>query len=58
MNLIKKDLKNLGISHDNFLSETFIIKKNMVNKTIKLLKEKKYVEEGYLEPPKGENINN
>ena len=40
MNLIKKDLKNLGISHDNFLSETYIVKKDMVNKTVKFLKEK------------------
>ena len=56
MNLIKDDLKKLGISHDNFLSETDIVNKNMVDKAINNLKEKNYVEEGYLDPPKGENI--
>ncbi len=54
MSLIKKDLKKLGISHDNFFSETNIVNKNLVIKAINKLKEKNYVEEGYLEPPKGE----
>lgn len=58
MNLIKNDLKKLGISHDHFLSETDIVNKNMVNKAINALKEKNYVEEGYLDPPKGETIKN
>tara|TARA_B100001093_G_scaffold517325_1_gene598564 strand:- start:131 stop:1855 length:1725 start_codon:yes stop_codon:yes gene_type:complete len=58
MNLIKNDLKMLGISHDNFLSETDIVNKNMVDKAINVLKEKNYVEEGYLDPPKGETIKN
>ena len=58
MNLIKDDLNKLGISHDNFFSETELIKKNLVNKAINKLKEKKYVEEGYLQPPKGESSEN
>ena len=58
MNLIKNDLKMLGISHDNFLSETDIVNKNMVDKAINVLKEKNYVVEGYLDPPKGETIKN
>ena len=58
MELIKNDLKLLGISHDNFFSETEMVKKDLVNKAVKKLKEKKFVEEGYLQPPKGEpNIN-
>ena len=55
MNLIKQDLKKLGISHDNFLSETDIVNKNLVNKATEILKDKKYVEKGYLDPPKGES---
>ena len=54
MELIKNDLKQLGISHDNFFSETEIVKKDLVNKAVQKLKEKNYVEEGYLQPPKGE----
>ena len=57
MDLIKNDLKLLGISHDKFLSETEIVEKNLVKKAIHKLKEKNYVEEGYLKPPKGE-LNN
>jgi len=55
MNLIKDDLKSLGISHDNFVSETALVKKNLVTSSIKYLKDKKFVEEGYLNPPKGED---
>ena len=58
MELIKKDLKLLGISHDNFFSETEIVNKDLVNKAVKKLKEKKFVEEGYLQPPKGESNTN
>ncbi len=54
MELIKKDLKLLGISHDNFFSETEIVNKDLVNKAVKKLKEKNFVEEGFLQPPKGE----
>ena len=54
MNLIKKDLKTLGIMHDNFVSEKNLVKQNLVEKSIKYLKDKKFVEEGYLSPPKGE----
>tara|TARA_B110000967_G_scaffold207545_1_gene257184 strand:- start:167 stop:1894 length:1728 start_codon:yes stop_codon:yes gene_type:complete len=58
MILIKDDLKSLGISHDNFVSEKSIVKKNLVAKSIKYLQEKNYVEEGYLNPPKGEENKN
>ena len=54
MSLIKKDLKHLGISHDNFFSETELVKKDLVNKTVKILQSKNHVKEGYLDPPKGE----
>jgi len=54
MDLIKNDLKSLGISHDNFVSEKNLVEKNLVEKSIQHLKDKQYVEEGYLNPPKGE----
>ena len=54
MNLIKSDLKALGISHDNFVSEKSLVEKNLVEKVIQDLKKKNFVEEGYLSPPKGE----
>jgi len=54
MNLIKTDLKALGISHDNFVSEKSLVEKNLVEKAIQNLREKKFVEDGYLNPPKGE----
>ena len=54
MQLIKNDLNLLGIKHDNFFSETEIVNNDLVNKAIKALKKKKYVETGFLQPPKGE----
>jgi len=54
MNLIKSDLKSLGISHDSFVSETTLVEKNLVEKSIQYLKDKNFVEDGYLNPPKGE----
>jgi arginyl-tRNA synthetase len=54
MDLIKNDLKALGISHDNFVSETTLVEKNLVEKSIQYLRDKDFVEEGYLNPPKGE----
>ena len=58
MILIKNDLKKLGIQHDKFFSESEIVKKDLVNKTIKKLKDKNFVDEGFLEPPKGEQFKN
>ena len=58
MSLIKNDLIKLGISHDNFFSETKLVNNNLVEKAVNKLREKSYVEEGYLEPPKGEAAKN
>ncbi len=54
MDLIKLDLKKLGIEHDNFFSETELISNKLVDKAVNHLKKNNYVQEGYLEPPKGE----
>ena len=58
MDLIKSDLKQLGIKHDNFFYESKIVNENLVNKAINKLKKKEFVEEGFLEPPKGEEKKN
>ena len=58
MDLIKSDLKNLGIKHDNFFSESELVKKDSVNETIKILKKNNFIEEGFLKPPKGEESKN
>jgi len=55
MILIQDDLQSLGIAHDNFVSEKSLVNKDLVAKSIKRLQEKKFVEEGYLKPPKGED---
>ena len=57
MNLIKSDLHQLGIKHDHFFFETKLIENNLVEKTIKKLKKDKFVEYGFLAPPKGEESN-
>ena len=58
MNMIKSDLNKLGIKHDYFFSETEIVKKKLVNKSIEYLKKNNFVEEGFLEPPKGDEKRN
>ena len=58
MKLIKDDLSKLGISHDNFFSETELVNKDLVNQAVNKLKKKNYVEEGYLQPPKGDSNDN
>ncbi len=52
MNLIKNDLKNLGITHDSFFSETNLVEKDLVKKAVKKLETNNYVKEGYLDAPK------
>ena len=54
MDLIKSDLKQLGVTHDVFFYESKIISTNLINKTINKLQKSKFIEKGYLEPPKGE----
>ena len=58
MKLIKSDLKLLGIFHDVFISESEIVKKDLVKKAVTKLKKQKYVKDGFLEKPKGEEGKN
>ena len=55
LDLIKLDLKSLGVKHDYFFSETDLVKRKMVEKSINFLKKKNHVEEGFLDPPKGDD---
>ena len=58
MILIKTDLKNLGVKHDNFFSESTLVSRKLVSKTIDKLKKNKLVNYGFLNPPKGEEAKN
>ena len=55
LKMIKNNLKNLGIEHNNFISETDIVNNNEVQKVIENLKENNYVYEGKIKAPKKEN---
>ena len=54
MDLIKNDLKLLGIKHDKFFFESKIVRENLIKKVLNKLKKDKLVVEGFLKPPKGE----
>ena len=58
MDIIKSDLKKLGIFHDSFISEKSIVNSNTLTEAINQLKKTNHIEEGFLEPPKGEENNN
>ena len=51
LNLIKINLNNLGIKHDNFVSEKSIVLNKEVNKTIEKLKSKNLVYQGKIKAP-------
>ena len=58
LKLIKGNLKNLGIIHDNFISETNIVNDEEVQRVIDKLKKKDFIYEGKIDAPKNENANN
>ncbi len=55
LNLIKKNLNDLGIKHDNFISETKIVNDKEVEKVIEKLKQSKHVYTGKIKAPEGED---
>jgi arginyl-tRNA synthetase len=55
LKLIKANLKNLGIIHDKFISETEIVNNNEVDNAIKKLKNKNLVYIGKIKAPKNED---
>ena len=56
--LIKKNLKSLGINHDNFVSEKNIVINNEVEEVIKFLEASKFVYKGKIKAPAGEDNQN
>ncbi|MDB2655227.1 arginine--tRNA ligase [Candidatus Pelagibacter bacterium] len=56
--LIKKNLKSLGIKHDNFVSEKNIVLNNEVENVIKYLETNNYVYKGKIKAPAGEDKKN
>ena len=58
MQLIKDNLKMLGVKHDNYIFESKLINTKMVSKVIKKLEKNDFIYKGKLEPPKGETISN
>ena len=55
LKLIKKNLKSLGINHDNFVSEKKIVLNQEVEKVIDFLQKSKFVYKGKIKAPEGEN---
>ena len=55
LKLIKKNLKSLGINHDNFVSEKELVKNQEVEGVINYLQKNKFVYEGKIEAPAGED---
>jgi arginyl-tRNA synthetase len=53
MNLIKQDLKALGVHHDIFTSEEFLIKRGLVEEAMEMLESRGLMYHGILEKPKG-----
>ena len=53
--MIKKNLKSLGINHDNFVSEKNIVLNKEVEKVIKFLEDANYVYKGKIKAPAGED---
>ena len=56
--LIKKNLKSLGINHDNFVSEKKIVLDKEVENVVKFLENNKFVYKGKIKAPEGEDNNN
>ena len=52
--LIKENLKSLGIKHDNFQSETEIVKNNEVQKVVEKLQKNNFIYKGRIKAPESE----
>ena len=55
LKMIKNNLTNLGIIHNNFVSEKAIVKNNEVESVVNDLTSKKFIYEGKIKAPKKEN---
>ena len=55
LKLIKQNLKSLGITHDNFMSEKKLVINQEVEKVVDFLKKNKFVYKGKIKAPAGED---
>jgi arginyl-tRNA synthetase len=55
LHLIKKNLKSLGIKHDSFISEKYLVLNKEVENVIKFLETNNLVYKGKIKPPAGED---
>ena len=58
LKLIKKNLKSLGINHDNFVSEKELVKNQEVEGVINYLQKNNFVYKGKIKAPAGEDEKN
>ena len=55
LKLIKFNLENLGVTHDSFASETYLVNNNEVQKVVEKLKKNDFVYEGKIKGPENED---
>ncbi len=58
LKLIKKNLKSLGINHDNFISEKKLVENDEVKKVVNFLQKNEFIYKGKIKAPAGEDDNN
>ncbi|MDC3185431.1 arginine--tRNA ligase [Candidatus Pelagibacter sp.] len=58
LEMIKQNLLNLGINHDSFVKETLLVDQKEVDKSVELLKKKKFIYTGKIDAPEFENEKN
>jgi len=58
IDMIKSDLKLIGVSHDVFKNERVLIEDGTLDKVFKILKDKGLIYKGTLPPPKGKKMDN
>ncbi len=58
LNMIKKNLKNLGINHDNFVSEKSIVLNKDVEKVVEKLNSKNFLYKGKISAPERKQSKN
>ena len=58
LNIIKNNLQNLGINHDNFISERSIVINKDVEKVVEKLKNKNFIYRGKISTPEGKKSDN
>ena len=58
LEMIKQNLLNLGINHDSFVKETLLVEQKEVDKSVELLKKRKFIYTGKIDAPEFENEKN